>query len=156
MGTINLNDDAVRKLAHILDETNLTEIEDEENGSRIYVARQPAPVHYATSTGVGSVSIAATEPTSSTSVQLSTQIDFAQHPGVVKSPMVGSAYLGPDPSSPPFVKLGDAVTEGQSLMIIEAMKVMNPIKATRSGTVTHILVSNAAPVEFGQPLMVIE
>src|SRR5690606_37916506 len=80
----------------------------------------------------------------------------SDHPGAVASPMVGTAYLSPEPSAPPFVKKGDSVNQGDTLLIIEAMKVMNPIKASKSGTVTQILVGNGKPVEYGDVLMVIE
>jgi acetyl-CoA carboxylase biotin carboxyl carrier protein len=82
--------------------------------------------------------------------------DVAKHPGAVKSPMVGTAYLSPEPGKPVFVNLGDKVTAGQTLLIIEAMKTFNPIKAPKAGTVTQILIDNAHPVEFGEPLMIVE
>ena len=82
--------------------------------------------------------------------------DIAKHPGAVKSPMVGTAYLAPEPGKPPYVNLGDKVAAGQTLLIIEAMKTFNPIKAPKAGTVTRILIDNAHPVEFGEPLMVVE
>jgi acetyl-CoA carboxylase biotin carboxyl carrier protein len=83
-------------------------------------------------------------------------MDPAQHPGVVASPMVGTAYLAPEPGKPNFVAVGDEVAKGQTLLIIEAMKTFNPIKAPKAGTVAQILIDNAQPVEFEQPLMIVE
>ena len=82
--------------------------------------------------------------------------DLSKHPGVVKSPMVGTAYLAPEPGKPNFVSVGDKVTAGQTLLIIEAMKTFNPIKAPKAGTVMQVLIENALPVEFGEPLMIVE
>ena len=82
--------------------------------------------------------------------------DLSKHPGVVKSPMVGTAYLAPEPGKPNFVSVGDKIAVGQTLLIIEAMKTFNPIKASKAGTVTQILVDNGRPVEFGEPLMIVE
>jgi acetyl-CoA carboxylase biotin carboxyl carrier protein len=82
--------------------------------------------------------------------------DLSKHPGVVKSPMVGTAYLAPEPGKPNFVSVGDKVTAGQTLLIIEAMKTFNPIKAPKAGTLLQVLIENARPVEFGEPLMIVE
>ena len=135
----------VRKLAKLLDETGLGELEFSTGDWRIRVARpatpvlaQPVPVPTASA-------VPAAEPQ-----------PVADHPGALKSPMVGIAYLTPDPNSPPFVSVGSVVAEGDTVMIIEAMKVMNSIPAHRSGTIKQILISANAPVEFGQILMVIE
>jgi acetyl-CoA carboxylase biotin carboxyl carrier protein len=94
--------------------------------------------------------------TPSAEAKIATKADFNKHPGAVKSPMVGTTYLSPEPGSAVFINVGDRVAVGQTLLIVEAMKVMNPIKATISGTITHILVSDATPVEYDQPLLVIE
>ncbi len=157
MTNINFNGDAVRKLAEILVETDLTEIEYEENGHRIYVARRPAtvthvaaPAHHVPAQAPAQTQAPTAEP------KVATKADFNKHPGAVKSPMVGTTYLSPEPGSAAFINVGDRVAVGQTLLIVEAMKVMNPIKATISGTVTHILVSDATPVEYDQPLLVIE
>jgi acetyl-CoA carboxylase biotin carboxyl carrier protein len=155
MTNINFNGDAVRKLAEILVETDLTEIEYEENGHRIYVARRPAAVtHVAAPTHHAQMQA----PTQTPIIEpkIATKADFNKHPGAVKSPMVGTTYLSPEPGSAAFINVGDRVAVGQTLLIVEAMKVMNPIKATISGTITHILVSDATPVEYDQPLLVIE
>ena len=144
----------VRKLADILTETNLSEIEVEHEGLKIRVAKMltAAPMQmYApasappaiTTAPAGAPATADTAPTRASG-------------DVVKSPMVGSVYLQPNPGSDAFVKLGDTVTAGQTLMIIEAMKTMNPIPATKSGKLVEILVEDGQPVEFGEPLAVIE
>lgn len=148
-----IDGEAVRKLAEILVETDLSEIEYEDNGSRIYVSRKPAAIHTQVASQVAPVALAAlaTQGTPETAPQ-----NWATHVGAVKSPMVGTAYLAPEPAAPVFVKIGDNVTAGQTLLIVEAMKVMNQIKAPQSGRVTQILVSDASPVEYDQPLMVIE
>ena len=128
----------------------LSEIEYDAGGIRIRVARQMAihaPAHMAPQ--------AAPVPTA-VSVGASAHDDAAAHPGAVTSPMVGVAYLSPDPASPKFVEIGQAVSEGQTLMLIEAMKTFNPIRAPRGGKVVRILVSDSQPVEFGEALVIIE
>jgi acetyl-CoA carboxylase biotin carboxyl carrier protein len=134
--------DLIRKLAALLTETGLTEIEYAIGDRRVRIARVPGGPGSA-STSVG-VSPAATRSLS------------VEHPGSVKAPMVGTAYLAPQPGDPPFVRLGDSVAEGQSLLIIEAMKVMNQIRAHRPGRIAQILVADAQPVEYGAVLMLIE
>lgn len=143
-----IDHDLIRELAKLLDETGLTEIEIEHEGLRVRVGRgaaaaavapAPAPVPQAT----------AAPPAAAPS-------DTAKHPGLVTSPMVGTAYLGPEPGAMPFVDVGSKVLVGDTLLIIEAMKTMNQIPAPRSGTVTRILVEDAQPVEFGEPLVIIE
>src|SRR5712675_875151 len=138
----------IRELALLLDETNLTEIEIERAGLRVRVARN--------------VSIAATmpanyQPTASASASASVAVaDLAKHPGVVPSPMVGTAYWASEPGAKPFIEVGAKVSVGQTLLIIEAMKTMNQIPSPRAGTVTQILVEDGQPVEFGEPLVIIE
>ncbi len=149
---------AVRLLAKILNETNLTEIEYELEGGRIRVVRQghsetssvPSMVHQVT---VPSVLSAQEETPESTVTNQET--DFSKHPGAVKSPMVGVAYLSPDPEAPHYVGEGDHVEAGQTLLILEAMKVMNPIRAPRAGKIQKILVTNGQAIEYGEILMVI-
>ena len=104
---------------------------------------------------VAAAPVAAAAPAAS-SPAAATANDLAKHPGAVKSPMVGTAYLAPEPGKPNFVAVGDEVTKGQTLLIIEAMKTFNPIKAPKAGTVAQILIDNAQPVEFEQPLMIVE
>ncbi len=138
----------IRELALLLDETNLTEIEIERAGLRVRVARN--------------ISIAASMPAS---YQLAAPAaaagpvpvaDIAKHPGLVPSPMVGTVYWASEPGAKPFVEVGSKVAAGQTLLIIEAMKTMNQIPSPRAGTVTQILIEDGQPVEFGEPLVIIE
>ena len=147
-GTPAIDHEAIRELAKLLDETGLTEIAVERDGISIRVAR-----HSGGAVGRSRGVDAATPPTiASTPLPL----DPAQHPGVIASPMVGTAYLAPEPSARRFVEVGSVVKTGEPLMIIEAMKTMNQIPAPRAGTVIQILVDDGQPVEYGQPLMIIE
>ncbi|WP_234682723.1 acetyl-CoA carboxylase biotin carboxyl carrier protein [Bradyrhizobium monzae] len=143
----------VRELALLLDETSLTEIEIERAGLRLRVARNisvaatmPVPVAHA---APGLVAAPAAAPAAAAA-------DMSKHPGAVSSPMVGTAYWAPEPGAKPFVEVGSKVSVGQTLLIIEAMKTMNQIPSTRAGTVTQILVEDGQPVEFGEPLVIIE
>ena len=143
-----IDQDLVRELAKLLEETGLTEIEIEQGGFRIRVARgmvgtPAAPV----------VSISAAAPVS---MSVPAHADPAKHPGVVTSPMVGTAYWASEPGAKPFTEVGAKVAVGQTLLIIEAMKTMNQIPSPRAGTVTQILVEDGQPVEFGEPLVIIE
>jgi acetyl-CoA carboxylase biotin carboxyl carrier protein len=140
-----IDKELIRELAKLLDETNLTEIEIERAGLRVRVGRGAvaAPASVVNVTGPASVVPAASA-------------DPAKHPGAVTSPMVGTAYIGPAPGAKPFVDIGSKVAAGDTLLIIEAMKTMNQIPATRAGTVTKILIEDGQPVEFGEPLMIIE
>jgi acetyl-CoA carboxylase biotin carboxyl carrier protein len=143
--------ESIRALAEILIETGLTEIEVAEKDSRIRVARALAPVHAsvtAPSVPTAAAALAPAEPLAAS--------DEAAHPGAVLSPMVGVAYLGAEPSAPPYVTLGQTVAAGQTVLLIEAMKTFNQIKAPRAGTVTRIMVGSGTPVEYGEPLMIIE
>lgn len=145
----------VREIAQLLSDSDLTEIEVEHEGLRIRVARTPAPVTVAAP--VAAVAAPATAPAAAAvPVAVESATDFSKHPGVVASPMVGTAYRAPEPNAPAFVEVGATVKEGQTLLIVEAMKTMNAIPAPRAGTVTRILVGNAQPVEYGEPLLVIE
>jgi acetyl-CoA carboxylase biotin carboxyl carrier protein len=145
-----IDHDAIRDLAKLLDETGLSEIEIQRDGASIRVARNStASGARAPDTPVGVGSTAFTGPAA-------TAIEASNHPGLVASPMVGTAYLGPSPGARPFVEVGGQVKAGETLMIIEAMKTMNQIPATRSGTVIQILVEDGQPVEYGEPLMIIE
>ena len=142
----------IRELALLLDETSLTEIEIERAGLRVRVARN--------------ISIAASMPANfqpAASAPAAPRVrapaaaaDLAKHPGVVPSPMVGTAYWAPEPGAKPFIEVGTKVSVGQTLLIIEAMKTMNQIPSPRAGTVTQILVEDGQPVEFGEPLVIIE
>ena len=145
-----VDQDLIRELADLLRETELSEIEIEQNGLRLRVARQFSAVAVAAPTPVAAVS-----PTPAVAVAAS-EGDLSKHPGVVPSPMVGTVYTAAQPGAEAFVKVGDSVTEGQTVLIVEAMKTMNHIPAPRAGRVTRILVQNAQPVEYGEPLLVIE
>jgi acetyl-CoA carboxylase biotin carboxyl carrier protein len=143
----------VRKLAGLLDEARLTEIEYAWGEHRIRVTRTPAPVTaYASGPAPSGGPAIPVEPHPATHPDL----EFASHPGAVKSPMVGTAYLSAQPGQPAFVRVGDTVSAGQPLLIIEAMKVMNQIRAPKAGKVARILVSDGNPVEFGQVVLVLE
>lgn len=147
----------IRDLALLLSETDLTEIEVEHGDLKIRVARQihmtaVAPVAMQAAPVAMAAPAAAAAPVAAPA----TTADYANHPGLVKSPMVGTAYRSSEPGAKAFVSEGTVVKEGQTLLIIEAMKTMNQIPAPRSGTVTAILFDDATPVEYGQPLVVIE
>jgi acetyl-CoA carboxylase biotin carboxyl carrier protein len=142
----------IRELALLLDETSLTEIEIERAGLRVRVARNisiAASMPPANFQG----NPAASAPAAAGPVDMA---DIAAHPGVVPSPMVGTVYWASEPGAKPFVEVGAKVSVGQTLLIIEAMKTMNQIPSTRAGTVTQILVEDGQPVEFGEPLVIIE
>lgn len=155
----------VRNLAEILNETNLTEIEYVVNECKIRVARQaptliqgavaPSPM-YAPGVGMGGGGGEVTAPSVPPASSAATPEDLSKHPGALKSPMVGMAYMASSPGGAPFVTVGDRVSKGQTLLIIEAMKVMNQIKASQDGLVTHILCKDGDPIEFDQTLLIIE
>ncbi len=150
----------IRQLANILDETNLTEIEVEQEKLKIRVARTAAPVTITQGGGwatpAGAPVMAAPAPTAVPVAEAPKSSDPAANPGAVPSPMVGTAYTAPEPGARAFVEVGDTVKEGQTVMIIEAMKHLNHIPAPRAGRVTAVLVENGQPVEFGEPLLIIE
>jgi acetyl-CoA carboxylase biotin carboxyl carrier protein len=139
----------IRELALLLDETSLTEIEIERSGLRVRVARNVT---------VSAAMPANFQPMAAAAVSAAPAAgaDLAKHPGVVPSPMVGTAYWAPEPGAKPFIDVGSKVSAGQTLLIIEAMKTMNQIPSPRAGTVTQILVEDGQPVEFGEPLVIIE
>jgi acetyl-CoA carboxylase biotin carboxyl carrier protein len=134
---------AIRELSELLNETGLTEIEIEHNGARIRVSRA----------ATGPVAAAAPAPAAAAPAAAPTV--SGPHPGAVPSPMVGTVYLAPEPGKPNFISVGQNVKEGDTLFIVEAMKTMNPITASRAGTVLEISVSNGQPVEFGQTLLIL-
>ncbi|ARQ03187.1 acetyl-CoA carboxylase, biotin carboxyl carrier protein [Pseudorhodoplanes sinuspersici] len=138
----------IRGLAKLLDETGLTDIEIERDGLRVKIGRAARAVQVAAPAHVPAAAPAAIAPIATN--------DPAKHPGAVPSPMVGTAYLAPSPGARPFVDIGQPVKAGDTLLIIEAMKTMNQIPATRSGIVTQILVEDGQPVEFGEALVIIE
>jgi acetyl-CoA carboxylase biotin carboxyl carrier protein len=151
----------VRELAKILDDTGLSEIEVEHGELRLRLARTPMltqppahthVVHSAPAPVALPPPLAAPPP----AAPPAPAADAASHPGAVLSPMVGTAYLSPEPGAPPFVKVGDTVTAGQTILVVEAMKTFNPIPAPRAGKVTAIIVTDAQPVEFNEPLLILE
>jgi len=146
-----INADAVRELAKLLEETGLTEIEYATGDFRVRVARQQTIVHEAASPAPAA---AAALPIAAPA--LAEKAYDASHPGAVKSPMVGTAYLAPEPGAPAFVTVGDRVKEGQTLLLVEAMKTFNEIKSPRAGTLRKVLIENQQPVEYGDVLMVID
>ena len=146
----------IRELAELLNDTGLSEIEIEKSGLKIRVAKKlhvtaAAPLAYAPAAPAGGHAAGG-----EVKAQAATANDPAKHPGAVKSPMVGTAYRSPEPGAPLFCEVGSKVNQGDTLLIIEAMKTMNQIPAPRAGTVTAILFENAQPVEYGEPLIVIE
>ncbi|KXV18932.1 acetyl-CoA carboxylase biotin carboxyl carrier protein [Gluconobacter oxydans] len=152
MSRMLVDKDAIRALADILTETGLTEIEISEADSRIRVARNVSVVQAAAPAAAPAAPAAAP----AAAVAVAAPADPAKHPGMVPSPMVGVAYLTPDPASPPFAVEGQPVAAGQTIMLIEAMKTFNQIKAPRAGTLTRFLVESGQPVEFGEALAIIE
>jgi acetyl-CoA carboxylase biotin carboxyl carrier protein len=149
---MQVDPELVRQLATLLDDTNLTEIEVQDGERRIKVARNitvgaAAPVYAAP---------AAAAPAPAAAAPAAAPEATADHPGTVKSPMVGTVYLTPEPGAKPFASVGDKVAAGQTLLIVEAMKVMNAIPAPRAGTIKAVLVESGQPVEYDQPLVVVE
>ena len=144
----------IRELSALLDETGLSEIEIEQDGARVRVAR--GTIANATpAVAVAPLHTVAT-PVQPASVDATAPIDPTKHPGLVVSPMVGTAYAAPEPGAKPFIEVGSKVSVGQTLLIIEAMKTMNQIPSPRAGTVTQILIEDGQPVEYGEPLVIIE
>jgi acetyl-CoA carboxylase biotin carboxyl carrier protein len=155
MAKFEMDTEFVRKLAEILEETHLGEIELADGERRIRVARPQVTMAPAAPVAFAAPAALPAGATASASARVN-GADLGAHPGAVKSPMVGTAYLAPEPGKPAFARVGDKIAVGQTLLIIEAMKTFNPIKAPKAGTVTQILIENAQPVEFGQPLMIVE
>jgi acetyl-CoA carboxylase biotin carboxyl carrier protein len=159
-GQLAPDPDLIRSLAKLLDETGLTEIECSAGDQRIRVSRQ------AVAPASGSVQPSAPPPAAAQPTLAAPApgpdgaghpgVNGHDHPGVLKAPLVGIAYLAAEPGAPPYVRVGDAVAEGQTLMIIEAMKVMNQIRAPRAGRIERVYVGDAEPVEYGTALMLIQ
>ncbi len=152
MSSIRFDAEAIRALANILTDTGLTEIEITEKDSRIRVARAPAQM--VSQTAYAPAAAMAPAPTATPAA--AAPADLSAHPGAVKSPMVGVAYLSAEPGAAPFVVPGQAVTEGQTLLLVEAMKTYNQIKAPKAGTVSRILVNSGSPVEYGEVLILLD
>jgi acetyl-CoA carboxylase biotin carboxyl carrier protein len=152
MAKLNVDTSLIETLAELLQRTGLTEIEISEGDARIRVAReQPstvAHVAHAPRPAPAAAPVQVAEPAVREAAE--------SHPGAVRAPMVGTVYLTPEPGAQPFVSLGDEIREGQTLLIIEAMKVMNPIRAPRAGRLAQLLVNSGDPVEYGELLMIIE
>ena len=145
----------IRDLANILNETDLTEIEVEQDDLRIRVSRAGTPQYVQAPIAAAAPALAAPAATATAAVAAA-PVDARNNKNAVTAPMVGTAYLSPAPGARPFIEVGASVKEGQTILIIEAMKTMNQIPAPRSGKVTEILVSDASPVEYGEPLVIIE
>ncbi len=150
-GGMQIDSKLVRELAELLNETGLTEIEVEDGERKIKVARHAAVTHVAAAPAAAAPAAAAPAVPLASAAPEPAAVD----PNALKSPMVGTCYLSAEPGSAPFIAVGQQVKAGDTLVIIEAMKVMNPITATNAGTIKAILVENAQPVEYDQPLVVI-
>ena len=153
MSRVPFDAEAIRQLANILAETGLTEIEIADKDSRIRVARAHPPA--ATYAAPPAPAVAVAPPLAAVPV-VEAAADPGKHPGAVLSPMVGVAYLSPEPGSAPYVVIGQKVNEGDTLLLIEAMKTFNQIKATKSGVVSKILIAPGTPVEYGEPMMILD
>jgi acetyl-CoA carboxylase biotin carboxyl carrier protein len=155
-GAMRIDPRLVRELAQLLSDNELTEIEVQDGERRIKVAREPAPVIGAAPAPVPHAAAPAlSAPPMHAKEDVGTQEEEVSGTSV-KSPMVGTAFLSPEPGGKPFIEVGDAVKAGDTLLIVEAMKVMNPITAPEGGVVRKIMVADAQPVEFDQPLVVID
>ncbi len=152
--SLSFDPKALAELAALLNETGLTEIELEEGDRKVRLARTLAPVNLPVA--AAPMAVAAPAAASAPAAAAPAAADPAKHPGTVKSPMVGVAYLSAEPGTPPYVSVGQTVEAGATLLLIEAMKTFNQIKAPRAGTVKQILVTSGAPIEFDEPLMIIE
>jgi acetyl-CoA carboxylase biotin carboxyl carrier protein len=154
-GAMRIDVDLVRQLAEMLDTTGLTEIEVEDGERKVRIARTaaaaPAAIHH-----VAAPAVQAPAPAASPAIAAAPAAPAPDHANAVRSPMVGTVYLASEPGAKPFASVGQAVAAGDTLLIVEAMKVMNPIVAPAAGTVRAVLVENGQPVEFDQPLVVVE
>jgi acetyl-CoA carboxylase biotin carboxyl carrier protein len=153
-GAMQIDTDLVRQLAELLNSGDLSEIEVQDGERRIVVKRQLATSYAAAPAPATPPPAAPPPPVPLTAAQ--EEVAAAAHPGAVKSPMVGTVYLSGEPGAAPFVSVGQQVSAGETLVIVEAMKVMNPITAPKAGTVRQILVMDAQPVEYDQPLVIVE
>jgi acetyl-CoA carboxylase biotin carboxyl carrier protein len=154
MSGVQFDPQSIRELAKILRETDLTEIELVEKDSRVRVARQVTVQAVANVAPQAPMPMAAMAPAAAPGA--ADPGAEAQHPGTITSPMVGVAYLSPEPGAAPFVTVGSRVAQGQTVLLIEAMKTFNQIRAPKAGTVTRILIESGSPVEFGEPLLIVE
>jgi acetyl-CoA carboxylase biotin carboxyl carrier protein len=155
--SLSFDPKALRELAELLDATGLSEIELAEGDRKVRLARAPAAVTYAAAPApLAHAPAAPAAAAAAVAPAAPAPADPARHPGAVKSPMVGVAYLSAEPGSAPYVTVGQSVDAGQTLLLIEAMKTFNQIKSPRAGIVKQILVSTGAPVEYDEPLLIIE
>ncbi len=155
-GLLNVDTALIEKLAELLQRTGLTEIELSEGEARIRVAKQPAPIAANATLQQAPVAAVAPPPAPVEAAPARPASADTNHPGGVRAPMVGTAYLTPEPGADPFVSVGAEVKEGQTLLIVEAMKVMNPIRAPRAGRVASVMVTNGDPVEYDELLLIID
>jgi len=155
-GGMRIEADLVRQLAELLNQNELTEIEVVDGGRRIVVKREVQVTHAAPAAQAAAPAPAPAAAAPAPAPAPAADVPPSAHPGAVKSPMVGTVYLAAQPGAEPFVKPGDRVSEGQTLLIVEAMKTMNPIPSPRAGTVVELLVADGQPVEFGESLLVLE
>ena len=146
----------IRELAAILREADLGEIEVEQSGVRIKVAKAKQAVTVSAPVAAAPMASAAAPVAAAPAAAPATKASLRDHPGAVKSPMVGTVYLQAEEGAPKFVKIGDTVSTGQTLLLVEAMKTFNPVTAPRAGKIAQILIENQQPVEFGEPLVIIE
>ena len=146
MARLTVDEDLIRRLAKLLEETGLGEIEYQVMGRRVRVARPAAPAVTVTEAPARAAEAAPAEAPAIS----------PEHPGAITAPMVGTVYTAPEPGAPPFVRVGDVVKKGQTLLIIEAMKTMNPVTADRDGRVARVLVEDGAPTEYGEVLLILE
>jgi acetyl-CoA carboxylase biotin carboxyl carrier protein len=155
---MTLDTDLIRQLAELLNASDLSEIEVQDGARRIVVKRKlaQAAVYSAAPQAAAQPAAPPAPPPTAAQTLATEELAAANHPGAVKSPMVGTVYLSGEPGAKPFVQPGDRVEAGDTLLIVEAMKVMNPITATRSGTIKQVLVIDAQPVEYDQPLVIVE
>jgi acetyl-CoA carboxylase biotin carboxyl carrier protein len=149
--SLSFDPEALRVLAELINKTGLSEIELAEGDRKLRLARAIAPVNVPVVAAAMAPAVASAEP-----APAAPKADPAKHPGAVKSPMVGVAYLSAEPGAAPYVAVGQTVEAGATLLLIEAMKTFNQIKAPKSGTITQVLVTAGAPVEYDEPLMIIE
>jgi acetyl-CoA carboxylase biotin carboxyl carrier protein len=155
---MTVDTDLIRQLAELLNASDLSEIEVQDGARRIVVKRKlaQAAVYSAAPQAAAQPAAPPAPPPTAAQTLATEELAAANHPGAVKSPMVGTVYLSGEPGAKPFVQPGDRVEAGDTLLIVEAMKVMNPITATRSGTIKQVLVIDAQPVEYDQPLVIVE
>lgn len=156
MAKMQVDTKLIRELAEMLNETDLSEIEVEDGDLKIKISRGGGTVHVASAPLPAPAPVAPAPALAAEAPAADAPAQAKDHPGTIFSPMVGTIYTAPDPTADDFIKVGDTVSAGQTILIVEAMKVMNQIHAAKGGVVKAILVENAQPVEYGEPLVIIE